>query len=43
VHHKVEITSVYGRDEALKVLRASHADYRQKFPELESLWPKHMA
>jgi inorganic pyrophosphatase len=40
VHHKVEITSVYGRDEALKVIRASHDDYRNKFPELESLWPK---
>jgi inorganic pyrophosphatase len=43
VQHKVEITSVYGRDEALKVIRASHADYRAKFPELESLWPKQMA
>ncbi len=39
-HHKVEITSVYGRDEALKVIRASHADYRAKFPELGSLWPR---
>jgi len=39
VGHKVEITSVYKRDEALKVIRASHADYRAKFPELESLWP----
>ncbi len=28
VHHKVEITSVYGREEVLKVIRASHADYR---------------
>ncbi|ALA58345.1 inorganic pyrophosphatase [Nitrospira moscoviensis] len=43
VEHKVEITSVYGRDEALKVIRASHADYRAKFPELESLWPAGMA
>jgi inorganic pyrophosphatase len=42
VQHKVEITSVYGREEALKVIRASHADYRAKFPELESLWPKHL-
>ncbi|GKS59689.1 inorganic pyrophosphatase [Nitrospira sp.] len=40
IHHKVEITSVYGREEALKVIRASHADYRGKFPELRSLWPK---
>jgi len=23
-------------------LRASHADYRQRFPELESLWPKQL-
>lgn len=43
VHHKVEITSVYGREDALNVIRASHADYRAKFPELESLWPKQMA
>jgi len=43
LQHKVEITSLYGRDEALKVIRASHADYRAKFPELESLWPKQMA
>jgi inorganic pyrophosphatase len=39
-HHKVEITSLYGREEALKVIRASHADYRAKFPELESRCPK---
>lgn len=39
-HHKVEITCVYGRDEALKVIRAGHADYRAKYPELRSLWPK---
>ena len=43
IQKKVEITSVYGREEALKVIRASHADYRAKFPELESLWPKHMS
>lgn len=43
VQHKVEITSVYDRDEALKVIRASHADYRVKFPELESLWPAGMS
>lgn len=39
-HHKVEITSLYGRDEALKVIRAGHSDYRTKYPELSSLWPK---
>ena len=39
-HHKVEITSLYGREEALKVIRASHADYRAKFPELETRWSK---
>jgi len=41
-HHKVEITSVYGREEALKVIRASHVDYRAKYPELSSLWPKNL-
>ncbi len=41
-HHKVEITSVYGRGEARKVIRASHADYRAKYPELGSLWPKNL-
>lgn len=40
--HKVEITGVYGREEALNVIRASHADYREKHPELSSLWPKHL-
>jgi inorganic pyrophosphatase len=43
VQHKVEITSVYGREEAMKVILASHTDYRKKFPELESLWPKHIS
>jgi len=38
--HKVEITSVYRRKEALEVIRASHADYRAKFPELDSRSPK---
>jgi inorganic pyrophosphatase len=38
IHHKVEITSVYGREDALNVIRASHMDYRVKFPELEPLW-----
>jgi len=42
VQHKVEITSLYGKEEALKVIRASHADYRAKFPELEYLWPPGM-
>jgi inorganic pyrophosphatase len=37
--HKVEITSVYGREEAREVIRASHADYRARFPELETMWP----
>ena len=41
-HHKVEITSVYGRDEAMNVIRASHADYRAKYPELSSMWPKNL-
>ena len=40
--HKVEITGIYGRDEALKVIRASHADYRANYPELSSLWVKDM-
>lgn len=40
--HRVEITSVYGREEALKVIRASHADYRIQYPELSSLWPKQL-
>lgn len=38
--HKVEITNVYSRAEALKVIRASHADYRAQFPELASRCPK---
>jgi inorganic pyrophosphatase len=38
----VEITGMYGREEALNVIRASHADYREKHPELSSLWPKHL-
>lgn len=40
--HKVEITGLYGRKEALNVIRAGHADYRQKYPELRSLWPKNL-
>lgn len=32
---KVEITEVYGRDEALAVIEASHRDYRARFPDLE--------
>ena len=37
-HHKVEIASMYGREEALKVIRTSHVDYQAKFPELEMRW-----
>jgi inorganic pyrophosphatase len=40
--HKVEITSMYGRDEAVQVIRASHEDYKKKFPELEFMWPASM-
>ena len=38
IHHKVEITSIYDREEALKVIRVSHADYKAKFPELKMQW-----
>jgi inorganic pyrophosphatase len=38
IHHKVEITSIYGREEALNVIDVSHADYKAKFPELEMQW-----
>jgi inorganic pyrophosphatase len=38
--HKVEITGVYGHEEAREVIRASHTDYRTKFPELETMWPQ---
>ena len=38
IHHKVEITSIYGREEALKVIGVSHADYKAKYPELEMQW-----
>lgn len=41
-HHKVEITSLYGREEARKVIRASHVDYRAKYPELSSSWTKNL-
>ncbi len=34
-HRKVEITSMYGREEALNVIRTSHVDYQAKFPELK--------
>jgi inorganic pyrophosphatase len=30
-----EITQVYGRQEAYNVIRASHEDYRERFPGLE--------
>ena len=42
MHHKLEITSMYGREKALKVIRTSHKDYKKKFPELESMWPAGM-
>ena len=42
LHNKVEITSMYGRDEAIKVIHASHDDYKKKFPELEFMWPASM-
>jgi hypothetical protein len=29
---------MYGRDEALNVIRTSHLDYQAKFPELEMRW-----
>lgn len=32
--HPVEITHVYGREEAHELIRRSHADYRAHFPEL---------
>ena len=33
---------MYGRDEAIKVIHASHDDYKAKFPELEFMWPASM-
>ncbi len=35
-------TATYGRDEALKVIRASHADYCANYPELSFLWGKNL-
>jgi inorganic pyrophosphatase len=32
---KTEITQVYGREEALSVIRASHEDYLRRFPDIE--------
>ena len=32
---KTEITQVYGREEALAVIRASHEDYLRRFPDIE--------
>lgn len=26
----------------MKVIRASHANYRAKYPELSSMWPKNL-
>lgn len=34
---KVEITQVYGRDEALAVIEASHQDYLARFADIEGL------
>jgi inorganic pyrophosphatase len=34
-HPECEIAHIYGREEALKVIRASQEDYREHFPELE--------
>lgn len=34
---KTEITQVYGRDEAHRVIRASREDYRARFPDLEAV------
>jgi inorganic pyrophosphatase len=33
----VEITGVYGRDEALEVIRRSHADYLEQFPGIPEM------
>ncbi len=33
----IEITHVYGRDEAFEVIRRAQADYHEKFGSLESL------
>jgi len=41
--HKMEITRVYGREDALSVICANHADYHKRHPELSSLWPKHLS
>jgi inorganic pyrophosphatase len=32
---KTEITQIYGREEALAVIRASHEDYQRRFPDIE--------
>ncbi|HEY6327923.1 MAG TPA: inorganic pyrophosphatase [Blastocatellia bacterium] len=37
VRSKTEITEVYGRDEALKVIQASHHDYVKRFANLEGM------
>ena len=34
---KTEITEVYGRDEALNVIRASHEDYMSRFSDIEGM------
>ncbi|HKV38069.1 MAG TPA: inorganic pyrophosphatase [Blastocatellia bacterium] len=35
--NKCEITSVYGREEALRVIRASHEDYMERFADIEGM------
>ena len=32
---RTEITQIYGREEALAVIRASHEDYLRRFPDIE--------
>jgi inorganic pyrophosphatase len=36
-HKKVEIDEVYGRDEALAVIEASHLDYQARFANIEEM------
>lgn len=36
-HKQVEITEVYGREEALAVIEASHLDYQARFANIEEL------
>ncbi len=34
---RVEITHIYGRDEALAVIEASHQDYQARFGDIEGM------